>query len=421
MGAISGTWSARHRQYAFPAQGGNGSTVSEMSSTVVRAEKMAAGGDAIARLDDGRVAFVHGALPGELVEIEVVQAKKDFVRGEVLQVIEPSNHRVAPPCPAHTAGCGGCPWQHVSPDVQLALKAAVVIEALKRTGKISDPVVEIGSTVPAWAYRTTLRLAAGADGRLGLRGRSSHDVIELDGCPVSHPLLQQLLETIHVRGEGEVSLRVSIATSQRTAWIVEGDVELFDLPGDISVGKDATVSEVVAGQRLRISAASFFQSGPEAAELLVGAVRQACSDLDQIDSLVDAYGGVGLFACAVEATKTTIIESSPSACADAKVNLAGRPAKILCSSVEQWTPRHADLVIADPSRSGLGKQAVRVLSETRAPRMILVSCDPVSLARDAGLLREAGYDHIRSTVYDLFPQTHHVEVVTAFERRQSAL
>ena len=74
-----------------------------MSSTVVRAEKMAAGGDAIARLDDGRVAFVHGALPGELVEIEVVQAKKDFVRGEVLQVIEPSNHRVAPPCPAHTA------------------------------------------------------------------------------------------------------------------------------------------------------------------------------------------------------------------------------------------------------------------------------------------------------------------------------
>jgi 23S rRNA (uracil1939-C5)-methyltransferase len=152
---------------------------------------------------------------------------------------------------------------------------------------------------------------------------------------------------------------------------------------------------------------------------LVAAVRRACGDLAQIDSLVDAYGGVGLFAGAVEATKTTIVESSPAACADATVNLADRPTKILCSTVEQWSPRHADLVIADPSRSGLGKKAVEVLTATRAPRIVLVSCDPVSLARDAGLLREAGYDHTHSTVYDLFPQTHHVEVVTTFDRRHS--
>ena len=391
-----------------------------MSSTVVRAEKMAAGGDAIARLDDGRVAFVRGALPGELVEIEVVQAKKDFVRGEVLDVIEPSSHRVVPPCPAHAAGCGGCPWQHIAPDAQLGMKAAVVIEALKRTGKISDPVVDIGSTVPAWAYRTTLRLAAGTGGRLGLRGRSSHDVIELGGCPVSHPLLEQLLATIRVRGDGEVSLRVGAATSERTAWAVEGDVELLDLPADVAVGRDSVVHEIVAGRRLRISAASFFQSGPAAAELLVAAVRHACGDLAQIDTLLDAYGGVGLFAGAVEATKTTIVESSPAACADATFNLADRPTKILCSTVEQWSPRHADLVIADPSRSGLGKKAVEVLTATLAPRIVLVSCDPVSLARDAGLLREAGYDHTRSTVYDLFPQTHHVEVVTTFDRRHPA-
>jgi 23S rRNA (uracil1939-C5)-methyltransferase len=146
-------------------------------------------------------------------------------------------------------------------------------------------------------------------------------------------------------------------------------------------------------------------------------VRQACGNLGQIDSLVDAYGGVGLFACAVEATRTTIIESSPAACSDAMFNLADRPAKIVCSSVERWTPRRADLVVADPSRSGLGKQAVAVLTATQAPRLVLVSCDPVSLARDAGLLREAGFEHVRSTVFDLFPQTYHVEVVTTFERR----
>jgi 23S rRNA (uracil1939-C5)-methyltransferase len=388
-----------------------------MSPTVLRIEKMAAGGDAIARLDDGRVAFVRGALPGELVEIEVVQAKKDYVRAEMVAAVEPSPHRVEPPCPAHAAGCGGCPWQHVAAAAQLELKTAVVIEALKRTGKIADPVVAVGSSVPPWSYRTTLRLAVGRGGRLGLRGRSSHDVIELAGCPVSHPLLEDLLGVVRVRGEGEVSLRVGATTGERSAWVAEGDVELLDLPSDVVCGADGVVHEVVAGRRLRVSAASFFQSGPAAAELLVAAIRRECRDLGGLGTVVDAYGGIGLLASALTARSTTIIEGSASACADAAANLADRHTRIVCSTVERWTPRAADLVVADPSRSGLGKQAVAVLTATGAPRLVLVSCDPVSLARDAGLLREAGYDHVRSTVYDLFPQTHHVEVVTTFNRR----
>jgi 23S rRNA (uracil1939-C5)-methyltransferase len=391
---------------------------SPMSSIVVRAEKMAAGGDAIARVADGRVAFVRGALPDELVAIDVVQSKKDFVRAEVLDVIEPSIHRVQPPCPAHAAGCGGCTWQHVNFDAQLGLKAAVVTEALRRTGKLIDPVVQLGSSVPAWAYRTTLRLATGTD-RLGLRGRDSHDVIELDGCPVSHPLLQEMLACVRVRGQGEVSLRVGSATGQRSAWVVEGDVDLLGLPADVAVGPTSAVHEVIAGRELRISAASFFQSGPAAAELLVAAVSDACGDLAHASKVIDAYGGVGLFASAVGRAAMTLVEGSAVACADAVFNLSDRGAHVVCSQVEQWKPRRADLVIADPSRSGLGRQAVSVLCSTRASRIVLVSCDPVSLARDAGLLREAGYDHIRSVVYDLFPQTHHVEVVTTFDWRSS--
>ncbi len=390
-----------------------------MSSIEVRAEKMAAGGDAIARIEDGRVAFVRGALPGELVAVEIVQSKKDFVRAVVVDVLEPSVHRVEPPCPAHAAGCGGCTWQHVADDSQLEMKSAVVLEALTRTGKLIEPVVELGSSVPPWAYRTTLRLAAGSH-RLGLRARHSHDVIELGGCPVSHPLLQDLLAAIRVRGDGEVSLRVGAATDQRSAWVVEGDVELLDVPTDVGVGPDAAVHEVVAGNTLRVSAASFFQSGPDAAELLVAAVRDACGDMVDGASIIDAYGGVGLFAAALDGRRVTMVEESDSACADAAINLAGRRAEIVCSSIERWRPRRADLVVADPSRTGLGRQAVTVLAATEAQRIVLVSCDPVSLARDAGLLREAGYDHIGSTVYDLFPQTHHVEVVTTFDRRPSA-
>ena len=386
-----------------------------MSSIVVRAEKIAAGGDAIARMADGRVAFVRGALPNELVAVEVTQSKKDFVRADVVEVIEPAPFRVVPPCPAHAAGCGGCTWQHVDAATQLELKTTVVIEALKRTGKIIDPAVAVGASVPPWAYRTTLRLATGVD-RLGLRGRHSHDVIELGGCPVSHPLLVELLASIRVRGQGEVSLRVGAATGERSAWIVDGDVELMDVPSDVDVGPDAVVHEVVAGSQLQVSAASFFQSGPAAAELLLEAVRQASGASFDAHTVIDAYGGVGLFASAVDAAQVIVVEGSASACADAAVNLAGRRAKVVRSTVEQWKPRRADLVIADPSRSGLGRQAVSVLCATEAARIVLVSCDPVSLARDAGLLRDVGYEHTQSTVFDLFPQTHHVEVVTTFDR-----
>lgn len=391
---------------------------SAMSSIVVRAEKMAAGGDAIARIEDGRVAFVRGALPGEIVGVEILQSKKDFVRAEVREVIEPSPVRVDPPCPFHAAGCGGCTWQHVADGAQLAMKSAVVLEALTRTGRLVDPVVELGSSVPPWAYRTTLRLATG-EHRLGLRGRHSHDVVELDACPVSHPLLQELLAAIRTTGDGEVSLRVGAATDQRSAWVVEGNARLIDVPADVALGPDAAVHEVVAGSTLRVSAASFFQSGPAAAELLVAAVRRACGDMVESASIVDAYGGIGLFAANLDGRKVTLVEESETACADASINLAGRRAEIVCSSVERWRPRRTDLVIADPSRSGLGKQAVAVLAATEARRIVLVSCDPVSLARDAGLLRESGYEHTTSTVYDLFPQTHHVEVVTIFDRRQS--
>ncbi|HEY4608802.1 MAG TPA: TRAM domain-containing protein [Ilumatobacteraceae bacterium] len=387
-----------------------------MSSVVVRAEKMAAGGDAIARLADGRVVFVRGALPGESVEIDILQSKKDFARGEVIQVLEASASRVEPPCPAYHAGCGGCTWQHVAPAAQLGLKVAVVTEALRRTGKIADPTVEVGAAVPPWEYRTTLRLAAG-DGRLGLHRRNSHDVVELQGCPISHPRLQDLIATIRVRGDGEASLRVGASSGERSAWVVDGDLEFVELPPDVGVGPAAVISETVAGRDFQVSAASFFQSGPAAAELLVDAVRTACADVDAVDTLVDAYGGVGLFAATVPSNRVIVVEGSQAACADATVNLADRPAMVVHSQVEQWKPRRADLVIADPSRTGLGRQAVGVLTETSARRIVLVSCDPVSLARDAGLLRDRGYDHVTSTVLDLFPQTHHVEVVTAFERR----
>ncbi len=188
------------------------------------------------------------------------------------------------------------------------------------------------------------------------------------------------------------------------------------LPDHVSVGGDAVVHEDVAGARLRVSAASFFQSGPAAAELLVHTVRDACGSLlNDSGPVLDAYGGVGLFAAGLPLSSAIVVESSRSACADARVNVPA--AEVVCMPFEQWTPSRVRLAVVDPARAGLGRDAAAVLAATGAERVVLVSCDPVSLARDAVLLAERGYGLACSTVLDLFPNTPHVEVVSVFERR----
>lgn len=165
---------------------------------------------------------------------------------------------------------------------------------------------------------------------------------------------------------------------------------------------------------------SFFQASRQAAELLVEAVsRGADGALGGADGpVIDAYGGVGLFAATVVpvGVHTVVVESSASACEDAQVNLRGQTAKVVNARFEHWTPQQAGLVIADPARSGLGKPGVGVIVETDAPRVVLVSCDAVAAARDARLLVDAGYQAVNIEVLDLFPHTHHVEVVSTFQR-----
>ena len=164
------------------------------------------------------------------------------------------------------------------------------------------------------------------------------------------------------------------------------------------------------------------RSGPAAAELLVDAVRDMGGDeLRAARRIVDAYGGVGLFAVMFAAGEQVdrsiiVVEGSAAACDDARVNLDGRDVTVVCSPVEMWTPEPADVVIADPSRTGLGKAATEVLAATGARVLVLVGCDPVAFARDVGLLATAGYHLSRAVTLDLFPQTHHVEVVGRFER-----
>lgn len=355
---------------------------------------VAAGGDAIARDGDGRVVFVEGALPGELVRVALTDTRRDYARGGVVDVLSPSPDRVVPPCVNVARGCGGCPWQFVAPAAQRRLKREIVVDALRRLARLPEPpVADEVAAVPDRGYRTTVRVAV-RDGRAAYRMRHSHDLVTLEqGCLVADPSVDEVLR--HGRFE-------------------QGDDDVVVRAGD---------TEVVAGRRWRVSPGSFFQSGPAAAELLVTAVRAAAgAALVDGGVLVDAYAGVGLLGGALAAGRDDVhvvaLESNGAATRDARHNLADLDADVVRCDVSRWdgaSVAPAALVVADPARAGLGKRAVAALAATRAPTMVVVSCDPAALARDVGLLHGAGYRLQGVQVLDLFPHTVHVEAVARFE------
>lgn len=400
-------------------------TLRAMDAVTLEVTQIVAGGDGLARDDSGRVTFVAGALPGEQVRAVVHDERRDFTRATTLEVLRSSPLRVAEPCPFVAAGCGGCDWQHIAPTGQRRLKADIVQDALRRQAHL-EIAVGIGPDLPATQYRTTVRGAA-IDGRFGFRHRGSHELVPVSPCLVAHPLLDELI-TDGRFPDGEVILRVGARTGERLA-IVER-LEDATLPEGVRVvskaqlrsGTRAWYHEELAGRRWRISARSFFQARPDGAEALVEAVAEALGDALGADAhLVDLYGGVGLFAGALDPVgRVTLVESGASAVADARVNLADRDVLMLKSDVARWRPARADVVVADPPRTGLAAAGVAAIAATHAARLALVSCDPASLGRDAKLLAEAGYELRSATLVDLFPHTSHVEVVSRFDRGAEA-
>lgn len=390
----------------------------------LRAEGLAKEGDAVGRHADGRVVFIEGALPGEAVRVGIVEERKKFLRGRVLEVLEAHPQRIDPPCPEVARGCGGCSLQHADVAMVAGLKTRIVREALSRIGRIPDVAVHWGGSAPRESYRTTLRCAV-VKGRAGFRRRSTHDVVDVASCLVAHPLAEELLLEGSFADADEVTIRVGARTGERLV-AVHGATAPISVPDDVVVvdadrPQDSSapwIHEEAAGRTWRISAGSFFQASPEGVELLVEHVNDEMGALEAAEGpLVDLYSGVGLFAGTVDRGRLVVaVESSESAVADARHNLGERRVQHREVSVERWRPEAAAVVVADPSRRGLGAAAVDQISATGAAGVVLVSCDAASFGRDAGLLADAGYAPASIRVLDLFPQTAHVEVVARFER-----
>jgi tRNA/tmRNA/rRNA uracil-C5-methylase (TrmA/RlmC/RlmD family) len=392
----------------------------------VRVERPATGG-AVGRLADGRVVFIRHALPGELVSVEVTETTSKFARGEAVVVLDASPERVTPPCPyAHPAGCGGCDLQHASGAAQESWKTALVEEHLKRIAGIERSIALRAAPSAAKASRTRLRCAVNEDGRLCLRAARSHDLIFIDRCWIGDELFTPAFATswdgaeeveLRAIGSGEPFAVVRRETDRGTMY------EICSLHGEpLEPSTQSRVS--VGGHVFSVGPRSFWQSHRDAPQLLLESVL-ALSDVKPGDHVTDLFSGVGLFSVPLAKLvgpggRVTAVESSPYAVRDARQNAEG----LRQMKVREWsvTPRsindavgEGDLVVLDPPRGGLAKGVADAMIRRRPRRIIYVSCDAATFARDVKTLAQGGFELGDVKVFDLFPMTEHVELVASLD------
>jgi tRNA/tmRNA/rRNA uracil-C5-methylase (TrmA/RlmC/RlmD family) len=392
----------------------------------VRIERPATGGG-VGRLGDGRVVFVRHSLPGELVQVVVTETTATFARGDAAEVLEASPERVAAPCVyAHPGGCGGCDLQHASPQAQVAWKSAIVAEHLKRiAGMECDIAVETPSSSPE-ASRTRLRCAVNEDGQLCLREARSHDLIAIDGCWISNNAFSPAFESswggaqeveLRAIGDGEPFAVVRRDTHRGTMF------EICSMRGEpLEPSTQSRVS--VQGTYFSVSPRSFWQSHRDAPELLLSSVVKF-ADAQPGDHVADLFSGAGLFTVPLAKIvgpggQVTAVESSPYAVRDARQNGDG----LRQLKVREWlvTPRaindsvaKGDVVVLDPPRGGLAKGVADTLVRRAPRRLVYVSCDAATLARDLKLLLAGGFEMANLQIFDLFPMTEHVELVAVLD------
>ena len=360
---------------------------------------MAPTGEAIGRYgggqDPGMVVFVPFGLPGEEVRVRLVERKRSFARGEIVARVTDASARVSPVCP-YFGRCGGCDWQHIAYAEQLHIKTAIVTEQLARFGKLPEPPVLpcIGSPA-AYEYRNHARLHAAADGGLGYRAARSHTIVPVADCPILEaPLRQQLAEL----------------ASQAGTLPLTGEAELRSWEDLIQVG----------GFAYRTSVGAFFQANTAVAGLLVKGVLAALAPTGG-EHVLDLYCGVGLFTLPVGQRVAEIVgvESNSIAAADALHNMAaaGVPGRIINQDVaealrsSELADKAWDAIILDPPRTGVDGPALESLAALGAARLLYISCEPSTLARDLRILSDKGYCLQLAQPYDMFPQTRHVETL----------
>ncbi len=460
-------------------------------------EKLVYGGDGLARLAEecgsgsltrsgpiedppphrGKAVFLPFVLEGERVEACLVEEKRGFARARVEQILQSSPQRIAAACP-YFIRCGGCHYQHTTYEHQLAIKAAILKENLRRTAKLELPTELIIHASPPWNYRnrTRMRVQTSPEFALGYYKFASHELLAVEECPISSPLINRAIaamwdagrrgavdprvreieffanaedtellvevyvgtsgsgqrQTLHSAQHGKREGKptsdelVHAADSLRSAIPQATGVTIFPLephPAE-SKAESAALATSAAGNlqyktarmNYRVSAGAFFQVNRFLIDTLIDIVMDGRSGR----TALDLYAGVGLFASVLsrEFERVIAVESSQPSSNDLAYNVPGnvKPVRAMVEKYLRSSTSKPDFVVVDPPRSGLGPNVARAIAEMGAPRLTYVSCDPATLARDLVVLLTAGYRVEQAHLVDLFPQTFHLETVLQLSR-----
>ena len=400
------------------------------------------GGDVMGRLDNGRAIFVPFGLPGEKVRVRLREEKKNFARAEIIEILDPSTERIIPKC-KHFGECGGCHYQNLTYEKQLVVKTEILIDQLKRIGKVENPPVKPMVACPnPWNYRNHLQFHLTKDGKLGYFRSAgklylSEKVLPITECHLPELPIDQLWPQLELDGDMNIE-RVSIRAGEDDLMLIleadspeppEIEIEagisvthVFEENTVVIAGNDHVVIRVL-DRDFKVSAASFFQVNTVMAEKLVNYLLTQVP-ITQSSTLLDIYCGVGLFSALFASKCKTVIgvESSPSACEDFAFNLdefnnvelyEGLAEDVLPNLVGRIA--NPPYIILDPPRAGLDKQVIDGILKLNPQMIAYVSCDPSTLARDAARLINGGYKLRDVTPFDLFPQTFHIESISIFE------
>ncbi len=433
-------------------------------------------GEGIGRVD-GLAFFVDGAIPGDYVLAEVVQFKKNFARGRLLEVFRPSPDRIKPACP-YADECGGCSLQHLDYEAQVRYKTELLRNSLERIGGLKNPLIigTIGMENP-WRYRNKAEYAvfhntSGIKPAIGFYKKKSHDVVDCGTCLLQTGKVEQIiralrpfaasnvwLESVTIKtafGSGEIMLVLAASPGNNNVdleQIRDGLIKALENPGEdwddskgyeikslilklnnnehLLAGK-SVIRDKLMGLDFEVSADSFFQVNPTQTEKLYSKVVEFAG-LTGKETVFDLYCGVGTIGLilskhagrvvGVESVKKAVLDANRNATINGIVN-----AEFICGRAEEVLPElmereheagqkyNADLIVLDPPRAGCHPTLLNAVAAARPFKIIYVSCDPPTLARDIKVLTQHGYKLERAQAIDMFPHTNHVETVVLITR-----
>jgi tRNA/tmRNA/rRNA uracil-C5-methylase (TrmA/RlmC/RlmD family) len=374
---------------------------------VIKIESVAFGGEGVGRVDNF-VVFVPFAAPEDELEVEIVQLKKKFARGKILQIVKPSPMRVSPLC-RYYENCGGCCYQHVNYEYQLEIKKKQVEEVFRKIGKIATPPV--GKTIAAsnvYNYRGKAELHASITSngcKIGFLDVSGGEIVDIERCEIMEETINDKLRILR---QNKQQLRNNDA--RLTIW------------SGLLADQKGTVTRMVRGKTFLVPRGGFFQANLYLTDQLVDEVcRLAMSE--ETNTLIDAYCGSGLFSIflAPYAQSVVGIEISEKSVKYAQINAENADVKnvrFVQGKVENILPgeflsskKESNLIVLDPPRVGCSESVLKTIADLKPQKVIYISCNPATQARDVKYLDEHGYALLSLLPVDMFGQTEHIEVV----------